>query len=73
MYGTLSSMLILPTLATLAALLALGTLVFVGLARKNGYWTLAGRIRYTLVTLSGLALAWWFNYWNLIGWKLLDS
>jgi CubicO group peptidase (beta-lactamase class C family) len=69
MYGTLSSMLILPTLATLAAILALGTTVFVGIAWKRGYWTVAGRIHYTLVTLAGLAFAWWFNYWNLIGWK----
>jgi hypothetical protein len=39
------------------------------LAWKRGYWTLARRIHYTLVTLAGLAFAWWFNYWNLIGWK----
>ena len=69
MYGTLPSILILPTLATLATILALGTLVFVGLAWKRGYWTLVGCIHYTLVTLAGLVFAWWFNFWNLIGWK----
>jgi hypothetical protein len=58
------------TLASIAAVLALGTTVFVGLAWKQEYWTLVGRIHYTLVTLAGLGFAWWLNYWNLIGWKL---
>jgi CubicO group peptidase (beta-lactamase class C family) len=69
MYGNVSSVLILPTMATLAAVLALGSTVLAGLAWKQGYWTLAGRIHYTLVTLAGLGFAWWFNFWNLIGWK----
>jgi CubicO group peptidase (beta-lactamase class C family) len=34
-------------------------------ARK--YWSLAGRIHYSLVTVAGLALLGWLHYWNLLG------
>jgi hypothetical protein len=57
------------TFATIASALAFISIVFAGLAWKQKYWTLLGRIHYTLVTLAGLAFAWWLNYWNLIGWK----
>jgi hypothetical protein len=29
------------------------------------YWSLPGRIHYTLVTLAALALVGWLAYWNL--------
>jgi CubicO group peptidase (beta-lactamase class C family) len=70
LYGDVTLNAIMSTLASIAAVLALGTTVFVGLAWKQEYWTLVGRIHYTLVTLAGLGFAWWLNYWNLIGWKL---
>jgi CubicO group peptidase (beta-lactamase class C family) len=69
MRGEIPSLLFVPTLATLAAVLASGAVVLAGLAWKRGYWTVAGRIHYTLVALAGLVFAWWFNFWNLIGWK----
>ena len=31
------------------------------------YWSLAGRIHYSLVTVAGLTLLGWLYYWNLLG------
>jgi CubicO group peptidase (beta-lactamase class C family) len=31
------------------------------------YWSLAGRIHYSLVTVAGLALLGWLYHWNLLG------
>ena len=31
------------------------------------YWSLAGRIHYSLVTVAGLTLFGWLYYWNLLG------
>jgi len=69
MVGDITLDQIILTFATIAAVLAFISIVFVGLAWKQKYWTLFGRIHYTLVTMAGLAFAWWLNYWNLIGWK----
>jgi hypothetical protein len=33
------------------------------------YWSLAGRIHYSLVTAAGLALLSWLYYWNLLGFQ----
>jgi CubicO group peptidase (beta-lactamase class C family) len=34
---------------------------------KREYWSLAGRLHYSLVTVAGLALLGWLYYWNLLG------
>ena len=63
----------LPSLAFLAPLLILalvlplmlaGVAVFV--AWLGRYWSLGQRLYYTAVVFSGLVLAWWLNYWNLL-------
>jgi hypothetical protein len=36
-------------------------------AWKRKYWSLAGRIHYSLVTVAGLSLLGWLYYWNLLG------
>jgi hypothetical protein len=43
-----------------------GMLVFTFLAWRNKYWTLTGRILYTLLVLLGVAHFWFMNYWSLI-------
>ncbi len=56
--------LVIPLLTTgLAVALGIHTL----LAWRGRYWSLAGRLHYTLVTLGALAFVWWLNYWNLLG------
>jgi CubicO group peptidase (beta-lactamase class C family) len=54
----------------LTAALTVVLLVLAVMAWKNRYWSLAGRLHYSLVTLAALAFVWLANYWNLLGFKL---
>jgi len=46
--------------------LALAMLVFTVLAWVRRYWSLSGRIFYTLLAIMALLLTWWLLYWNLL-------
>lgn len=52
-------------LATTA--LTIGSVLFTMLAWKGRYWSLVGRVHYTVVTISMLVFIWWLNNWNLLG------
>jgi CubicO group peptidase (beta-lactamase class C family) len=54
-------------LGILSAMLTVGALVYTALAWKKGYWSLASRAYYTLVTVAAVAFVWFLNYWNLLG------
>jgi len=56
-------------LGVLSTLLTVGALVYGVLAWKNNYWSIAGRIYYTLVTIAAVAFVWFLNFWNLLGWR----
>ncbi len=56
-------------LGVLAAVLTVGALVYTVLAWKNGYWGVANRTYYTLVTVAAVAFVWFLNSWNLLGWR----
>jgi hypothetical protein len=56
-------------LGVLAAAMTLGALVYTVLAWRDGYWGIAGRIFYTLVTVTAVAFVGFSNYWNLLGWR----
>jgi hypothetical protein len=56
-------------LGVLAAVLTAGALVYTVLAWTNGYWKLAFRAYYTLVTIAAVAFVWFLNYWNWLGWR----
>jgi CubicO group peptidase (beta-lactamase class C family) len=60
---------ILLGLGVLSAVLTAGALVYTVLAWKNGYWGIAGRAYYTLVTVAAIAFVWFMNSWNLLGWR----
>jgi hypothetical protein len=53
----------------LGAVLTVGALIYSVLAWKRSYWGIATRVHYTLVTVAALALVWFLNYWNLLGWR----
>jgi hypothetical protein len=53
----------------LAAALTIGALVYMGLAWKDRYWGIAARVYYTLVTVAAVALVWFMDYWNMLGWR----
>jgi hypothetical protein len=56
-------------LGILSAVLTVGALVYTVLAWKNSYWSITGRVYYTLVTIAAVAFVWFLNYWNLLGWR----
>jgi len=56
-------------LGVLSAVLTVGALVYTVMAWKNGYWGIASRVYYTLVTIAAIAFVWFLNYWNLLGWR----
>jgi hypothetical protein len=58
------------TLPIILGLLALIISIFAVLAWKNRYWSLGGRIHYTLLAAAAMANSWFLYYWNLIGYKV---
>ena len=57
------------TLPILVSVLSAGVLVYAVVAWRRGYWGLFGRLHYTLVALSAVALVALFGYYNLIGYQ----
>jgi pimeloyl-ACP methyl ester carboxylesterase len=53
----------------LAAVLTVGLPIFTVLAWKEGYWSVVGRVHYSLLTLAGLAFIWFLNHWALLGFR----
>ena len=70
LYSLSTFLLVLLATSMIAAILAIGSAVFAAMAWKGSYWSLPGRIHYTLVALSLLAFVWWLNNWNMLGFKL---
>jgi CubicO group peptidase (beta-lactamase class C family) len=56
-------------LGVLSAVLTVGALLYGILAWKRGYWGIAARVHYTLVTVAAVAFVWFLNFWNLLGWR----
>jgi hypothetical protein len=56
-------------LGVLSAVLTVGALVSTVLAWKDGYWGVAFRAYYTLLTVAAVAFVSFLNYWNLLGWR----
>jgi CubicO group peptidase (beta-lactamase class C family) len=50
--------------------LTLGLLIFTVLAWKNKYYSLIGRLHYSLITVSAVAFIFCLNYWNLLGFHM---
>ncbi len=53
----------------LPVFLAIALPVFTILAWMKGWWKIAIRVHYTLVTLAVFAGIWWTHYWNLLGFR----
>jgi len=54
-------------LAFVSAILTVGVVVCALLAWRGRFWSIGGRVHYTLVALATLAFAWELIYWNLLG------
>ncbi|MEA3275141.1 MAG: serine hydrolase domain-containing protein [Pseudomonadota bacterium] len=57
-------------LPLLSAVLTGLTLVLAAIAWRRGYWSLWGRLHYSVVALFGLAFIGSLHYWNLLGFRL---
>jgi pimeloyl-ACP methyl ester carboxylesterase len=66
MFGLPSAAAPLFVIPPLAAVLTFGLPVFTVLAWKHGYWTVMGRVHYSLLTLAALAFIWFLQYWGLL-------
>lgn len=58
--------LIIPIVTALLTLVILGMTIW---AWKESYWSLLGRIYYSLLTLTAVQFVPWVTYWNLLGWR----
>lgn len=57
-------------LPLIAVLPTVGALLCIAPAWKRGYWGVAGRIHFTLVSVAAAVLIWQLDYWHLLGWRL---
>ncbi len=69
-YETKPSIYIWLALLLRASLASIGTLGFAIVAWRHRYWSLVGRIHYTVVALGAVAFVWLLNTWNLLGFRL---
>jgi hypothetical protein len=56
-------------LALLAAGLTVGAVACTTLVWRRRYWSIVGRIHYTMLTLGALGFIWFLNAWNLLGFR----
>jgi len=62
-YAVLAMPIILVVLSLIITIYAI-------IAWKRSYWSLGGRIHYTLLAAATLANSWFLYYWNLIGFRV---
>jgi CubicO group peptidase (beta-lactamase class C family) len=51
------------------SILIVAMIIFTVLVWARHDWTLAGRVYYSLVTVTSVAFIWFLNSWNLLGWQ----
>lgn len=68
-YGVPLILKILLVFPLVSSLLALGVLGIMVLSWKDRYWSLCGRIHFTLIFLAGVGFVLFLNYWNLLGFR----
>jgi hypothetical protein len=51
------------------SIMVAGSVIFTILAWKRRFWSRAGRIHYTLVTVALLGMVWLMYYWRLLGFR----
>jgi hypothetical protein len=65
-FGLPAAVNVLLAIPYLLAVLAAGMLVFAVLAWTRRYWTVGGRLFYTLLALAAAAQIWFLFFWNLL-------
>ncbi len=65
-YEVPSEMLQLLLIPKMTLLMAVGMVIFTGLVWVRRYWSISGRIYYSMLTVVALAFFSWLSYWNLL-------
>ena len=68
--SSLTGLAILLAFPFAAALLLVPVAFYAVSAWRHGFWTLAGRLRYSSACFALVLFAWSLSYWNLLGWRL---
>lgn len=69
MFGVPPMLKSLSVLTMIAVILTVGMLLSLLLVWGKRYWTVYGRIHYTLVFFASCAFIWFLSYWRLFGFK----
>ncbi len=69
MYGVPPMLRTLSVLTMLGVILSVAMLLSLFLVWGKKYWTVYGRIHYTLIFLASCAFIWFLNYWHLFAFK----
>jgi CubicO group peptidase (beta-lactamase class C family) len=67
MFGVPSILRVALVFPLISAGLTIGVLLFTYFVWKNKYWSVCGRIHYTLIMLASPVFLWFLNFWNLLG------
>jgi CubicO group peptidase (beta-lactamase class C family) len=68
-YRTPTYFVALLVIPLLTAILTVGLVVFTVLAWRDDYWSVLGRLHYSLIAVAALVFIWCVNYWNLLGFR----
>jgi dienelactone hydrolase len=60
----------LPILGLLVAISAAAICAFATLAWKNRYWSIVGRVHYSVIALAAVLFVPFLGYWNMLGFSL---
>jgi CubicO group peptidase (beta-lactamase class C family) len=69
LYGETLALNLVLALPVLMLLPTVGAMLLAVPVWKNRWWSLGGRIHYSLAALAAVAYLWFLNFWNLLGWK----
>src|SRR5512138_2697421 len=67
--GTPPVVIALYSLPLLSTVLTFAMVVYTVLAWQKHFWSLLGRIHYSLIAMAALSFLWFLNYWDLLGFK----
>ncbi len=68
-YGVPLALYVVLAIPIITTALTVGILGLTLLAWHKKYWSLPGRLYYTIVTVAMLVFIWVLNFWNLLGYK----
>jgi len=68
-YGVSPSVIALLVIPIVTTILTVGLLIFALIAWTNKHWSIAGRLYYSLITLTCIGFIFFLNYWNLLGFR----